>query len=120
MGEIRKLRIESAIKEIIGNMILQNEIKDPRVNELICITNVSVSKDTKYAHVYVSFYGDSGIHETVVETLNHAAGFIQGVVGKRLRTRNTPRLHFIVDHSIEKGFRITQKLKGLEINQSDS
>jgi ribosome-binding factor A len=113
MGEIRQKRIESAIKEIIGGMILRHDIKDPRLNELVCITNVSVSKDTKHARVYISYYGEAEICTKVVETLNHAAGFIQGTVGAKLRTRNTPRLMFIEDHSIENAFRITNKLREL-------
>jgi ribosome-binding factor A len=106
MGEVRKRRIESAIKEIVGNMILRHDIKDPRLNEMVCITDVSVSKDTKYARIYVSC-------TTVVETLNHAAGFIQAAIAHKLRLRNTPRVSFFEDHSIERGFRITAKLKEL-------
>jgi ribosome-binding factor A len=111
MGEVRQRRIESTLQEIIGSMILRHEIKDPRLNDLVCITKVSVTRDTKYAHIYISYFGEPEICANVVETLNHAAGFIQSVIGKKLRTRNTPKLLFVEDHSIEKGFRITQKLK---------
>jgi ribosome-binding factor A len=120
MGEIRQRRIESAIKAIIGTMILRHEIKDPRLNDLVCVTDVSVSKDTKHARIFVSYFGDADICATVVETLNHAAGFIQGTIAQRLRLRNTPRLRFIEDHSIEKGFRIMHKLKELSIDGADS
>jgi ribosome-binding factor A len=113
MGEVRKRRIESAIKEIVGNMILRHDIKDPRLNEMVCITDVSVSKDTKYARIYVSYYGEAEVCTTVVETLNHAAGFIQAAIAHKLRLRNTPRVSFFEDHSIERGFRITAKLKEL-------
>ncbi len=119
MGEIRQKRIESAIKEIVGNMILRREIKDPRLNELVCITDVSVSKDTKHARIYVSFFGDADVCASVVETLNHAAGFIQITVAQKLRLRNTPRLVFIEDHSIERGFRITNKLRELAVDKTD-
>jgi ribosome-binding factor A len=101
-------------------MILRHEIKDPRLNDLVCITHVSIAKDTKYARIYISYFGEAEICTTVVETLNHAAGFIQGVVAQKLRLRNTPRLQFIEDHSIEKGFRITNKLKELTRQHSES
>jgi ribosome-binding factor A len=118
MGEVRLKRIESAIKEIVSSMILRHEIKDPRLNEMVCITDVTVTKDTKYARLYISYYGEADICTSVVETLNHAAGFIQSVVGHKLRLRNTPKLVFVEDHSIERGFRITNKLR--EIAHSEN
>jgi ribosome-binding factor A len=119
MGEVRKRRIESTIKEIIGTMILRHDIKDPRLNDLVCITNVEVSKDTKYARIFVSYFGEPEICTNAVETLNHAAGLIQSVIGQKVHLRNTPKLLFIEDHSIEKGFRITQRLKEISPHQPD-
>jgi ribosome-binding factor A len=94
-------------------MILQGEIKDPRVNTLISIYEVSLSNDLKFGKVYTSYYGPAGEHATIVEALNHAAGFIHKQLGKQLKLKNIPRLTFIQDESIERGFRITQTLKEL-------
>jgi len=94
-------------------MITKNEIKDPRLQPMAVITEVGVTKDLKYAKVYVSFYGRQELLEHTVEALNHATGFIQGTLGKRLRLRMIPRLTFLKDTSIERGFRVTQKLKDI-------
>jgi ribosome-binding factor A len=48
-----------------------------------------------------------------VEALNHAAGYVQGVLSKRISMRIFPKLTFILDDSIEKGFRIAKKLREL-------
>jgi len=47
--------------------------------------------------------------------LNHAAGFVQARLAKNLKTRNTPKLRFKEDHSIEYGSEMIQKLKELDI-----
>ena len=94
-------------------MILGGEIKDPRVDKLISIYDVSVSNDLKHARVYTSYYGDTDVHATIVEALNHAAGYIQKKLGKQIHIKQTPKLVFIADTSIERGFRITAKLKEL-------
>ncbi|MFW5811588.1 MAG: ribosome-binding factor A, partial [Alkalispirochaetaceae bacterium] len=53
--------------------------------------------------------------DNAVEALNHAAGFLQGKLGKLLKYRSTPKLTFVVDHSIEEGYEMIQRIK--EANQ---
>lgn len=113
MERLRVKRVEQLVKELVSSMILQGEIKDPRISTLISIYEVSLSNDLKFGKVYTSFYGSTEEHAAIVEALNHAAGFIQKRLGKRLKLKNIPRLTFILDKSIERGFRITQTLKDL-------
>lgn len=94
-------------------MILRGIIKDPRVTSSLIITSVQLAKDTSTAKVYVSSYDEQGLIEGV-EGLNHASGFIQARVARVLKTRNTPRLLFIDDHSIRDGTEIIEKLRELE------
>ena len=111
MPELRLKRLESLIREKIGLMISMGEIKDPRVERLTTITEVSLSKDMGHAKVYVSRYGDVETLKDCVDALNHGAGYIQGVLSKQISIRVFPKLKFIVDESIARGFRITQKLR---------
>ncbi len=113
MSTLRIKRIESLLREEIASVLLKGEVKDPRIDQLLTVTDVSVSKDLGYAKVYISHYGDTQRSQTMVEALNHAAGFIQGVLGKRIRLRTMPRLTFLLDDSLERGFRISQKIKDL-------
>ena len=111
MSELRLKRVESLVKEEIGNLINRQIIKDPRVNPLATVTRVRASKDLKYSKVFISFYGEASRRWECVQALNHAAGFIQKELGARLHLRFIPKLTFLEDSSIEQGFRITQKLK---------
>ena len=113
MKEIRRRKIESLLREEIASMIINNEVKDPRIDKLLSVTDVSISRDYQYAKVYISLYGESEKQKRVIESLNHASGFIQGLLGKRIRLRATPKLTFLFDESIERGFRITRALKDL-------
>ena len=113
MSEIRLRKVESLLKEEISSMISKKVIKDPRIDPLVAITSLIVSKDLKYSKVYVSFYGEKEVREQCVRALNHASGFIQRSLGKRLHLKTIPKLTFYQDDSIEQGFRITQGIKEL-------
>jgi len=115
MSEIRMNRIAAQIREEIGSMIIRGIIKDPRVTTSLSVTEVKVSRDVSTAKVYVSSFQDSRELENGVEALNHAAGFIQSRLAKHLHTRNTPRLHFIDDHSVEYGIDMIKKIEDLDI-----
>jgi len=87
------------MKRVISEVI-RNEVKDPRLSELLSVTDVDVMEDLKYAKVYISVYGDI---EPTLEALRSAKGFIRREVGKRIKMRLTPELLFEKDDSIEKG-----------------
>jgi ribosome-binding factor A len=111
VAELRLKRIESLLRQEICSMIFMGEIKDPRVEKLTTVTEVELSKDLGHAKIFVSRFGEREALAASVKALNHAAGFIQGVLAKRMSLRIFPKLKFILDDSIEKGFRIAKKLK---------
>lgn len=109
----RKQRIKTLIREEIGKMIVNGFIKDPRISNLISVSDVDVSRDIKYAKVYISGFESNKSVEKSVEALNHASGFIQMKLAKRLKTRNTPILSFFVDQSIKQGIEMIKKIEEL-------
>lgn len=111
MKEIRKKKTESLIRGIISSMILMGEIKDPRLKQLVTVTEVSLSRDMKDARVYVSVLGSEKQKDNVLKTLNHASGYIQALLGKRVKLRFTPRLTFVWDSSLQQGFQMGERLK---------
>jgi ribosome-binding factor A len=116
MPETRLRRIESLLRSEIASMIIKGEIKDPRVVPLTTITEVKVAKDLGHAKVWVSRFGDRDEVEQSVQALNHAAGYIQGVLSKRVSLRVFPQLKFIRDDSMENGFRIAKKLREIGLD----
>ncbi len=113
MGDFRIKRVQSMLRDEISMMIMQRIIKDPRIDPFLSITDIKVSKDTSYARVFVSGFGEREKTDNAVTALNHAAGFIQGRLGKKLKLRHTPRLTFSVDHSIEDAMELNKKIEDL-------
>ncbi|MGB4440051.1 MAG: 30S ribosome-binding factor RbfA [Sedimentibacter sp.] len=99
MANRRNERLSGEMKRVISE-IIRNEVKDPRISELMSVTDVHVTEDLKYAKVYISVYGDI---KPTLEALESAKGFIRREVGKRVKLRLTPELLFEQDSSIEKG-----------------
>ena len=114
MGDsIRLKRVQALIRDEIGTMIVMGIVKDPRISHMSSVTDVEVSKDINYAKVYISSFEDKAPVKKTVDALNHASGFIQRRLAKRLKTRNTPKLTFYADNSIENGIRMTNLLEEL-------
>ncbi len=98
----RTNRIAEEMKKEISNIIL-NELKDPRLPSMVSITHVKVTKDLRYAKIYVSVLGDEEQKKNAVIALKSAAGFIRREIGQRIKMRLTPELTFEIDNSIEQG-----------------
>ena len=113
MASVRMKRMESLLREEISSLILRNEIKDPRVDTMVSISGVAVSKDLVYAKVRVSGFKERSQLEEAVHGLNSAAGFIQKRLGRALHVRHTPRLTFFADHSIEESFEVNRSIEEL-------
>lgn len=98
----RTSRIAEEIRKEISS-IIRMELKDPRLSELLSITGVKVTRDLKYANVYVSVFGDEEKRNSAIAALKKAAGFIRRQIGNRIKLRYTPELIFEIDNSIEHG-----------------
>ncbi len=97
---------EEMKKEI--STIIQNELKDPRLPKLISVISADVTKDLRYAKVFISVLGDETEKKNAIEGLKSAAGFIRREVGRRMQLRYTPELLFELDNSIERGVYISK------------
>ncbi len=118
MSEFRLIRLGEQIRNEISQMILKQQIKDPRVSTFLNINRVEVSRDLSYAKVYVSSFMDEKKTAKGVKGLESAAGFIQSTLSRKLTLRQFPKLQFIVDSSIKEGFEMVHKLA--EITEADA
>ena len=100
-------RVNSLIREEISQL-LQREVKDPRLDNFISVTEVSTSSDIKYAKVFVSFIGDKEDMQEILNVLTSASGFFRKELGNRLKLRYVPELSFQWDDSIERGDHLLQ------------
>jgi ribosome-binding factor A len=103
MDETRLARLAQRIQEELSTLLLKGEIKDHRVNTLISFSFVKLAKDGSVARIGVSSVLDDRVVNAAVEGLNSGSGYLQGRIGRTLKLRQTPRLYFVADHSIEEG-----------------
>ncbi len=110
---VKQGRMSDRIQQILSLLLLR-EIRDPRLRD-ITITEVSLDPELMHATVYVSAMGDDGRQTEVMGGLRRARGYLRREVGKRIRLRNTPELHFEWDQTLENAERIHRIIADLEI-----
>jgi ribosome-binding factor A len=98
-------RVNTLIRREISELI-QHQLRDPRLDEFVAVTEVETSSDLKYAKVFVSCIGGQQQEQKILGVLNAAASFLRSELAKNLRLRHTPELSFHWDNSIEHGDRV--------------
>lgn len=96
------------------NAMLAGELKDPRLEGMVVVSEVRVQPDMKHARVFINVQGSSKEQTDAVKALEHASGFIRRELVERLQLRRLPELHFTLDHSQEYTERIDQLLKEMK------
>ncbi|MDD6772083.1 MAG: 30S ribosome-binding factor RbfA [Inconstantimicrobium porci] len=110
MAKYRAGRINEEVKKEISD-IIRTEIKDPRLTAMISVVDVNVTKDLRYAKVYISIFANSDEEKNAsFEALKNACGFIRREVGHRVNLRYAPEIIFELDNSIEHGMHIDSLL----------
>lgn len=115
MNEKRVNRISEEVKKIISEL-LYNGLKDPRISPMTSITRVEVTRDLRYAKIYVSILGNKEEKENSIEGLNSAKGFIRKEIGNKIDIRYIPEPIFILDESIEEGIRMSKLIEDVNKN----
>lgn len=103
----RTNRISEEMKKEISN-IIQNDLKDPRLPQMVSVMSANVTRDLRYAKVFISVYGSEEEKKNALSALKSAAGFIRREVGHKMQLRYTPEMQFELDNSIEHGAYITK------------
>jgi len=93
-------------------MAILADLKDPRIRD-VTVTSVDVSPDMRQAKIHVSVMGDETKQQLSLRGLQNAAGFLQTKVAKRIDTRYTPRLAFVLDLGVKKSIEISQILQSV-------
>jgi ribosome-binding factor A len=108
MPSRRLLKAAEAIREVVGMAIL-TDLQDPRIRD-VTVTGVEVTPDMRQAKVYVSVMGNEPKQNLSLRGLQSAAGFLQSKVAKRIDTRYTPKLQFVLDQGVKKSIEVAQIL----------
>jgi len=118
MKSHRLARVSEAIREVASETILF-ELQDPRVRG-VTVTRAEVSGDLQHAKIFVSLMGSEAEQKLTMHGLKHAAGFIQSKLAKRLQTRFTPMVHFVVDDGVKKSLEMTRLINEARGPSSDN
>ncbi len=98
-------RIAEMIRRKLAQ-IIQTEIKDPRLPAFLTVSDVQVTKDLSHSKIFFTVL--NGEPEVVTDLLNTAASYLRTALARTLTIRTVPKLHFIYDHSIEQGMRLSR------------
>ncbi|HWD24534.1 MAG TPA: ribosome-binding factor A [Acidimicrobiales bacterium] len=101
----RTARLNVLIREILATEIERLADGDDRLS-MLTITDVDCATDVKTATIYFS-----SLSEGAGEGLDDHRRALQSLVGRQVRTKQTPLLSFKVDESIEAGARIEAALR---------
>jgi len=112
----RTERVAQLLKKEIAELLV-TEVKDPRLG-LVTVNRLELSKDLRYAKVYVGSLHEGAARVNVLQGLESASGFIRRELGRRLELRRVPELIFRMDENVEHGVRISSLLRELEETSS--
>ncbi len=85
-------------------VLIPREVKDPRLG-FVTLTGVDVSRDLGHAKVYITLMNseDAETIDANLDVLNEVAGYLRMLLGKAIKLRSIPQLHFYYDQSISRG-----------------
>ena len=89
--------------------IIREELSDPRISGTFSVTRADVTRDLRYAKIYVSVLEDEK-REDLMKALKSASGYIRRALGKGILIRYSPELSFVSDQNIAYGVHISKVL----------
>lgn len=116
MKQVRVSQIGEEIKRVISQL-LRTKIKDPRISDMVSITEVRVTNDLSFAKVFVSVFGTEDEKNDTLEGLRNAEGFIKKEIGRNVKMRIMPKLIFELDDSVEESLRLEKILEEIKIKE---
>ena len=112
---LSKFRIDMISEEVRREIdqIIREDMHDPRLGGTWCVTRAEVTRDLRYAKVYVSILEDDKA-EGVMAALKSGAGFIRRELTHRMSLRYTPELLFTQDKNIAYGVHVASLLRDIQ------
>ena len=112
MASLRIERVRELLKREIGE-IIRREVPVGEAG-LITVIDVNVSSDLHAATVYCGILGNAEQKSKGLTELNRHRKRIQGLVGRAVVLKYTPKLRFLMDDSVVRGNRVLDIIEELE------
>ena len=87
--------------------MLRRDVRDPRLKP-VTITHVRMSPDLSHAWVHFQLLTGNAHDPAQQEILDEAAGYLRGPLGRALRLRIAPYIHFQPDAELEQSQRLDE------------
>ena len=116
-NSVKNTRINGEVLKELSN-IIRSEIKDPRINPMTSVVAVEVAPDLKTCKAYISVLGDEKSQKDTITGLKSAEGYIRRQLARTVNLRNTPKIRFILDQSIEYGINMSKLID--EVTEHDN
>lgn len=120
-SKLRLTRIGDRIKQDLQEMLVKQEIHDPRLGG-VTITDVRVDRELAFASIYVSAIEGSDRSKDILAGFESASGFIRRQLASQIDLRTFPRLRFYWDPTPERVDRIEKlfdQIQQIESPQND-
>ena len=101
-------RISEEVRREVDR-IIREELNDPRISGTFSVTRADVTRDLRYAKIYVSVLEEDK-REGLMAALKSASGYIRRALGKGILIRYSPELSFVSDQNIAYGVHIAKVL----------
>ncbi|MBQ7867772.1 MAG: 30S ribosome-binding factor RbfA [Clostridia bacterium] len=102
-------RISEEVRRVV-DQIIRERVSDPRVKGTFSVTRADVTRDLRYAKIYVSILEEEN-REPMMAALRKAAGFVRHELRQSMIIRYAPEILFELDNNIEYGIHIASVLK---------
>jgi ribosome-binding factor A len=106
-------RLREELRKELG-LAIAEQMSDPRIPDVVTITEVRLAPDCRNATVMVSVLGDDAAKNTALGVLNHAAPFLQHIVAKRIVMKFIPKLYFKLDKTLAESEHMSQLFKEIQ------
>jgi ribosome-binding factor A len=90
--------------------LVRDELDDPRLG-MITIQEVRVVRDFSQAKVFFTTMGGELDVASTTRLLKEASPFLRHELGRRMKMRTIPELHFVHDVSVERGEQLSELIE---------
>ncbi len=110
-------RISEQVRREVDR-IIREQVSDPRVKGTFSVTRADVTRDLRYAKIYVSILEPEN-REPMMAALKKAAGFVRHELRAGMIIRYSPEITFELDNNIEYGVHIAEVLRQVSPQNAD-
>ena len=107
----RTQRVADQMQRELAQLI-QREVRDPRLG-MVTVTAVEVSRDMSHAKVFITLMNRDSAEDIALnlDILKDASGYLRMLLGRTMKLRTIPSLHFQYDESIRRGVHLSSLIE---------